>query len=103
LEKFPTRINIDDPDNPIFLIDKSQGTIKKGTETLVLARLSGQDLTDIKTLTSLTVLGTYEEVFADPDKTLIYDRVYDQTPIDFDDGEGGVMTYTPPRKFVVFA
>lgn len=45
----------------------------------------------------------YEALFADPDATAKYDSVYDRTPKEVDDGEGGTMTITPPDKFGVMA
>lgn len=47
---------------------------------------------------NVTVLGTYEEVFADADKKAIYDRLYPQTYIDED---GNVIQ--KPEKFGLFA
>jgi len=102
-EKFPDRINIDDPENPSFLIGKAPGTKRNGNETLCLCRVNPQDYLDIESLETITILGTYDEVFADPEKQAIYDRVYDQTPVEVDDGMGGTITYTPSRKFVVIA
>ena len=103
LEKFPTRIDMEDPENPTFIINKSMSTKRNGSETVTLIRAFTQDMTDLESMDSLTILGTYEQVFADPDKRAIYDRVYPQTPVEIDDGEGGVSVYTPPEKFVVFA
>ena len=102
LEKFPTRMDMEDPENPKFLIDKSNMTIRNGAESLTLGRINPTDMTDLQTLDSIQVLGTYDQVFADPALRAIYDRVYDQTPVEMDDGEGGVSTYTPSEKFVVF-
>ncbi len=45
----------------------------------------------------------YEALFNDPDATAKYDSVYDRTPREVDDGEGGTMTITPPAKFGVMA
>lgn len=79
-------------------------TVRNGNETLALVRdMDGSLLALSAQLTTLTVLGTYDEVFADPAKRDIYDRVYDQTPISFTDEDGTQHTFTPPEKFGVFA
>jgi len=91
---------IDDDDN--FLVDKTP-SVYNGTESLALIRADDDLVALGNTLTNLTLLGTYDEVFADVDKKIIYDRVYDQTPVDYTDEEGNPQTYTPPEKFGVFA
>lgn len=45
----------------------------------------------------------YEQLFADAEATAKYDSVYDRTPREVDDGEGGTFTVTPPAKFGVMA
>lgn len=45
----------------------------------------------------------YDQLFADEDATAKYDLVYDRTPREVDDGEGGAMTITPPAKFGLMA
>ncbi len=92
---------IDDDDN--FLVDKTP-SVYNGTESLALIRADDDLVTIGENLTNLTLLGTYEEVFADTDKKTIYDRVYDQTPIEFEDPETHeTIIITPPEKFGVFA
>ena len=66
-----------------------------------LCRNLPQQLAD---LDSLQVLGTYEEIFADPDKLALYDSVYDRTEKTTVDPETGeVSTFKPPDKIGVFA
>lgn len=99
--KHPERIDVTDPANPQFMVDFATHYIFDGSETLVamyVDREVDQDYQDMLAMDSINILGTYEEIFADTAKTAIYDRVYDQTPVVI---EG--RTYTPPRKFVVFA
>ena len=76
-------------------------TQRNGNETLALVRV--EDVADIEKWSFLTILGTYEEVFADPELLTIYDRIYSRTPITVTDEEGNEYTYTPPDKFGVFA
>lgn len=45
----------------------------------------------------------YQQIWDDPDKLAKYDSVYDRTPVEIDDGEGGTYTYTPPAKFGIIA
>ncbi len=45
----------------------------------------------------------YDQLFTDEDATAKYDSVYDRTPKEVDDGEGGTFTMTPPDKFGVMA
>lgn len=74
---------------------------RNGQETLALCRV--QSLDDLAPFECLTVLGTYDEVFADPDKRAIYERIYPTDPVTYTDEGGETHTYTPPEKFGVFA
>ena len=101
LEKAPHLISTEN-DVPVFLVDKTP-VVRRGNETMSLIRdLDGSLMAMADGLTHLTVLGTYDEVFADPDKRVIYDRVYDQAPMVFADTDGIERTHTPPEKFGVF-
>lgn len=51
---------------------------------------------------SVTVLGTYDEVFADPTKKAVYDRIYPPT-FSYVDEDGETVTVAKPQKFGVFA
>ena len=51
---------------------------------------------------SVTVLGTYDEVFADAEKKAIYDRIYPPT-YSYSDESGETVTVVKPEKFGVFA
>ncbi len=101
--KLPNRVSIDEQGNPIFLIDKTP-TVRNGNETLALIRLDQQELEELllADLQNLTILGTYEQVFADPSKKSIYDRVYPRLPITVNT-EDGEQTFVPPELFGVFA
>lgn len=76
-------------------------SVRNGSETLALVRVN--DLAELAPFTCLTVLGTYEEVFADPDKRAIYDRIYPRTPVVWTDEAGQRQEYVPPEQFGVFA
>lgn len=45
----------------------------------------------------------YEQIINDPEKLALYESVYDISPCEIDDGEGGTTTYTPPFKFGMLA
>ena len=64
-----------------------------GVEVLAQAEYTGRE----------TGNKVYEQLFADEDATAKYDSVYDRTPREVDDGEGGTLTVTPPDKFGVMA
>lgn len=98
----PDRIYIDDEGGASYLVSKTP-TRRNSNKTLALVRcVTAEDETDLRGLTCLQVLGTYDEVFADPALLAIYDSVYSrasyQTTID-----GSQVTVTPPEKFGVFA
>tara|TARA_B100000929_G_scaffold253509_1_gene214390 strand:+ start:3779 stop:4393 length:615 start_codon:yes stop_codon:yes gene_type:complete len=45
----------------------------------------------------------YQQLQDDPDALALYTSVYDTTPHEIDDGEGGTVTVTPPFKFGMLA
>ena len=51
---------------------------------------------------NVTVLGTYDEVFADETKKAIYDRIYPPT-YNYKDENGETVIVEKPEKFGVFA
>lgn len=64
-----------------------------GVEVLAQAPYQGKETGNV----------VYDQLFANPDATAKYDSVYDRTPKEVDDGEGGTFTMTPPDKFGVMA
>lgn len=60
-----------------------------GVTILAQARCTGPDTPD----------AVYDALFADPAMTALYDSVYDHSPVEVDDGEGGTITVTPPDRF----
>ena len=77
---------------------------KDGVKSLALCRFVDEaKITDLAKITCLELLGTYDEVFADPDKKAKYTSVYSLDPVVYTDEEGNEVTYTPPEKFGVFA
>lgn len=86
-EKFPERLYIDEGTGSVSYLIAKTPTVRKGNETLSLVRVSDADLADMRSLSKLTVLGTYEEVFSDPFLKDVYDRVYPRTVVVIDGGE----------------
>ncbi|WP_144981205.1 hypothetical protein [Halomonas sp. C22] len=57
--------------------------------------------------TPYTGVGTtdrlYQQIKADPEALALYESVYNTSPREIDDGEGGTTTYVPPFKFGMLA
>lgn len=57
--------------------------------------------------TPYTGVGTadrlYQQIQEDSEALALYESVYDTSPREIDDGEGGTTTYTPPFKFGMLA
>ena len=102
-DKFPDRIDDTNPNNPIFLITKTP-TIRNGNKTLALVRCSGNDYQDLLSLTSLNILGSYNEIFDDNTTDTLYKSVYPyDTPVTYTDEHGVDQTYMRPKKIGVLA
>jgi len=99
--KFPDLINVEDSENPSFLVDKTP-TVRNGNKTMSLLRVTDGRLAELETLDNLEILGTFEEVFEDAGKKAIYDSVYvrEYTYIDID---GITQTGSKPERFGGFA
>ncbi len=50
-----------------------------------------------------TADAVYGALFDDPEALTLYDSVYDRSPREVDDGEGGTMTVIPPARFGAMA
>ncbi len=82
-----------------------------GAAGLVYLRLAATHVEDWMSVPGVTILAqapctgpdtpdaVYGALFADPAMTALYDAVYDRSPLDVDDGEGGTITVTPPERF----
>jgi len=93
--KFPDFI---DDEGNILGITKTP-TIHNGKASLALVR---NPAVEFSQLDNLTLLGTYEEVFADPKKKAIYDSVYPPALTYFDQELDKEAVVIPPEKFGVF-
>jgi len=74
-------------------------------ETVCLVRcIDADDETKLRSLTTLEVLGTYDEVFADPLLDAKYKSVYPyDVPVTYTDDEGVEKSYTRPNRIGAFA
>lgn len=86
-----------------FSVTKTPVITNPGGESLILIRCDDALVTVFEELNALIMLGTYDDVFADPDLREIYDRVYDQAPTIYIDENGLEHTVNKPEKFGVFA
>lgn len=99
-EKFPEKVDLDSHQ---FLIAKTP-TVRNGLKTMSLVRCVDQaELDDLQSLDNLEILGSFDDVFADPDKLTKYESVYDRTPQTHIDDEGNEYTHAPPERFGGFA
>lgn len=68
-----------------------------------------RDIPGIEILAAAAYTGTgtadrvYQQINDDPEKLALYESVYDTSPKEIDDGEGGTVTITPPFKFGMLA
>jgi hypothetical protein len=95
--KFPEKL---DMETGSFLVTKIPTVKGEPVSSLSLVRcFSEKDEADLSSLTTLEVLGTYEEVWSDPVKKAKYDKVYPRHPVVDEEGN----EYIPPEKIGVFA
>ena len=97
--KMPEYVTMDDAGNYQFLVPKTP-TVRRGIESMALVRMTEEQLWTLGDahVVNIAVLGTYDEVFADPAKRAIYDRVYPRDPVIVDG-----IALTPPERFGEFA
>ena len=86
-----------------------------GNSLMVYARLREDEVEAWRDMPHVEVLGeapftgqgtgqaVYDQVFDDPAKDTKYRAVYDYSPRQEDDGEGGVITVEPPKMFGLLA
>ncbi|OED34501.1 hypothetical protein AB832_07330 [Flavobacteriaceae bacterium (ex Bugula neritina AB1)] len=85
-------------------VDSVGVEVKKGNESLICSLIVEDDENLLSAITSINVLGTYEEIFSDESKIAVYSSIYDTSEKIFIDEETGAeIKYTPPKKFAVFA
>lgn len=107
--ELPARL-VDETGNPA-LSDPS--TINATGDRLHYVRLTAEQLSEWRLYATVlaesayTGVGTadrlYQKIKADPEALALYESVYDTSPREIDDGEGGTTTYVPPFKFGMLA
>lgn len=102
-------------DHPVITGLARTPAVVNGNQVLVYARLTSAQAEQWRGMPGVQVLaeapfegrGTaaqiYDQVFADPELLALFDSVYDRSPREVDDGEGGTMTITPPKWFGIMA
>ncbi len=91
---------------PVFpLTSRTPNQQRMPPKSMTLVRcINDDDETLLRSFTSLEILGTYDDVFADPVKYLTYSSAYPHDPYTVTDSDTGEeITITPPKKFGVFA
>ena len=74
--------------------------VYNGVKSISLVR---DNKLDLELFPSLTLLGTYDEIFANPTLDAIYKSVYPyDVPIEYIDDEGNPQSYMRPQKIGVF-
>ena len=95
----------DGRDNEPYLPVEAEGmSVNKDNQRLTCVLLNTSQEAQINKIESLTILGTYPEIFDNPEKLKIYDSIYDRsekTEIDPETKEE--VTHKPPDKFSEFA
>ncbi len=99
---------VDEDNNPVFpLHDKTPVQNRNSPKTITLVRVRNTDtesMSLLKSFKAIEILGTYDEVFSDPEKYAKYSAAYPHEPYTIQDEETGEeITITPPKKFGVFA
>lgn len=99
---------VDEDNQPVFpLHDKTPIQNRNPPKTMTLVRIRNADTESmnlLKSFKAIEILGTYDEVFADPAKYARYSAAYPHEPYTVKDEETGeTITITPPKKFGVFA
>lgn len=115
LTNAPERLKADGEGNieadPYIVTGFDRTPIKQsGNTALVYVRMTPDEATEWGATPHVTILAQrpyeagvqdalYADLFADNEALALYDSVYDRTPYQVDDGEGGTMTVTPPDRF----
>lgn len=78
--------------------------VKNENGTLAMSMLTDDELLFIGNMNSIKSLGTYDELFANPENLAIYKSVYPyDVPLSYTDEDGTVVEYYRPQKIGEFA
>jgi len=97
---FPDNVLCDAAGNPVSLACDKTPTIRNGTDTLALLRVTPEQRDVIASMTTVTILGdvpAYDDYLAamSTANRAIYDAVYDQTPQTVTLPDNSTYTFTP--------
>lgn len=105
--------NLTDP--PVVVSFARTPAVINGNKMLTYARLTDEKADEYRSVENMEILaealfegkGTgevvYQKIKDDPEKLDKYNSVYDHSPREVDDGEGGTMTIESPFKFGLMA
>lgn len=103
LSKYPKYVITNENGSYTYVLDHTP-TIRNEHGSLALTITSAEDETIIDSMVYIENLGTYEELFANPDALSKYKLVYPyDVPLTYINEDGTVVEYTRPEKMVVFA
>jgi len=108
--KFPAYVIYNEATPPVAVsvnITKTP-TVRKLSDTLAVVRVTAQELADIKSLTTITILSEVAmngDLLKAMSKTnrAVYDSIHDQSPQTITLPDGTTYTYTPPALIGAFA
>ena len=102
--KFPSYIEYADDGsiNGVNITHTPQ--VKNENMSLAYSMLTVEQIAEIRTLTTVKILGTYEEMFANEENLALYKSVYPyDIPIIYQDEEDVEHSYMRPEKIGEFA
>lgn len=99
----PTYVITDEDGNKTSTIGTTP-VVKNENGSLALSMVSDDELAFLAAMTTIESLGTYEEMFANPDALAKYKSVYPyDVPVTYTDEDGGEVSYMRPEKIGEFA
>jgi hypothetical protein len=102
-------VYVNEKTNDVKLLIPSIPVRYKGNKTLTLLACTSEAEAFLESIPSVDIIGEHKER-TDDDYTFVsdtagrnkYAQVYDRTPREVPNGEGGTITYTPPKMIGVF-
>ncbi len=89
---------------PHLPVETEGVSVDRDGKRLTCVLVTPEQENPVNAVDCLSVLGSYEEIFASPQRLAIYDSVYDRSPHEWEDPETGeTVTVTPPDRFAAFA
>lgn len=100
-------VHVNEANEVKLLIDNTPVKFN-GNKTLTLLRCTAEQKTFLESIPSVSIIGEYQGgedyiFYSDVVDRGKYGQVYDQSPREVDDGDGGTVMYTPPKMIGIFA